>query len=182
VWPAVDTFDNPDDTSSNPKRVAGNNPGTWVSKQSGGPSLCGPTSGSPLLAGGCPDRTPPVSHFASKGAVTVKNQKLTVRGGSSDKGCQSANLIPGSGRVASVVVSVARVGGKCGSPGGQGEESGSGGCAYNVKRRAKGTGSWTATFDFPASLPKGRYRVRAQALDAAGNREQPPISRQLTIG
>src|SRR5205814_8204585 len=41
VWPAVDTPNDPDDQSSNPKRVRGNNPGTWVSKQNGGPSLCG---------------------------------------------------------------------------------------------------------------------------------------------
>ena len=186
VWPAVDTFDDPDDTSDNPKRVKGNKPGTWVSLQSGGPSICGPTKAAPLFPGGCPDRTPPLSHYAAKQAVTVRDRKLTARGGATDKGCTSANLIPGTGRVKRVDVSVALI---------RGEESGKNcrfldshgaltpyrDCANRLFRKAKGTRNWTITYPFSTSLPRGQYRVRVRATDAGGNRETPPKVFRLTV-
>jgi hypothetical protein len=188
VWPAVDALDNPDDTSSKPKKVAGNNPGTWVSKQSGGPKLCGPTRSKPLFAGGCPDKLPPLSHYRAKDAVTLRRQQLTIRGGSADKGCRSANLIPGTGRVARVDVSVAKIrvgdsrGNNCRFLSKRGTLTRAyRNCRNPILRRAKGTHKWHVAYPFPATLPKGKWRVRVRATDLSGNRELPPKVFRLTV-
>jgi hypothetical protein len=178
VWPAVDTYDNPDDTSDHPKRIKGNDPGTWVSKQTGGPSLCGKSKGAPLFSGGCPDRVAPSSHYLAKNAVTLKNRRLRIRGRAHDKGCKSANLIPGNGHVKRVDLDVAKIRGS-----GAGKN-----CRYlrhgrltgwvdcrkrkNVRAHYSKT-RWQITYAFPPTLPKGQYLIRARATDTAGNREQP---------
>jgi len=186
VWPAVDTPNNPDDQSSNPKRVRGNNPGTWVSKQNGGPSLCGRSQSGPLFAGGCPDRRPPFSRYAKNNAVVLKHERLTIRGGSRDAGCKSANLIPGTGRVARVLVSLAKISGKGDGKScrylskGSGGLSGSRSCSRLLLVQAKGTRHWKVTFRFPTSLPRGQWRIRVLAVDGSGNRESPKIFR-LTV-
>jgi BNR repeat-like domain len=187
VWPAVDTLDDPDGDSN--KKVAGNNPGTWVSKLTGGDTLCGPSRSKPLFKGGCPDQQAPLSHYRSKDAVTLKNQRLTIRGGSKDKGCVSANLIPGTGRVARVEVSVAKIRG-------DGPETGNNcrflkkngtltasyrNCNNPILVRAKGHGSWRSTWRFPANLPKGQWRIRVRATDQSGNKELPPKFFRLTV-
>jgi hypothetical protein len=185
VWPAVDTYDNPDDTSDNPKRVKGNDPGTWVSKQTGGPSLCGKSRGAPLFKGGCPDRTPPVSRYRAKDPVTLRDRKLRIRGRVHDKGCKSANLIPGSGHVKRVDIDVAKIRGdgtgkncrflrhgrltgyrSCGKP-------------LNVRARYEKT-RWQISYVFPINLPKGDYLIRVRGTDTAGNRERPPKRFHLT--
>jgi hypothetical protein len=186
VWPAVDTYDNPDDTSDKPKRVKGNDPGTWVSKQTGGPSLCGKSKGAPLFAGGCPDTRAPVSRYLAKRAVTLGNRRLRIRGRAHDKGCKSANLIPGNGHVKRVDIDVAKIRGS-----GTGKN-----CRYLRHGRLAGKyGScskpknvrahydktrFQITFAFPPSLPKGQYLIRVRATDTAGNREQPPKRFHLT--
>ncbi|MEA2351794.1 MAG: repeat-like domain [Thermoleophilaceae bacterium] len=187
VWPAVDTPDDPD--ASGGKKIAGNNPGTWVSKLTSGDTLCGPSRAKPLFPGGCPDRTPPLSHYRSKNAVTLRNQVLTVRGGASDKGCISANLIPGTGRVKRVDVSVAKIRGD--------DKTTANNCRFLTKRgtltkswrncrnpilrRAKGGKKWRIGFRFPATLPKGSWRIRVRATDQSGNRELPPKFFRLTV-
>ena len=185
VWPAVDTFDNPDDTSSHPKRIKGNNPGTWVSKQVGGPSLCGKPSSGRLFAGGCPDRKAPVSRFASVHAVTLKHRELRVRGRSHDPGCVSANLIPGTGRVKKIKVSIAKI---------RGNGTGNNcrwlrygrlthyrSCKKPIEVRAHGTRKWHITYVFPVTLPKGKWLVFVHGVDASGNRERPPKRFHLTV-
>lgn len=182
TWPAVNAPDNPDDTSSNAKRVAGNEPGTWVSLQTGGPSLCGRTSSAPLAPGGCPDRVPPRSSYAAKHAVTVKDQELTVRGNASDTGCASANLIPGRGRVAKVEVSVAKLSGnQCRFLDKDGRLTAPRSCSQRLFRAAHGTRSWSIGYPFSASLPRGQWQVLVRATDAAGNRESPPKVFHLTV-
>ncbi|MFL5781397.1 MAG: exo-alpha-sialidase [Thermoleophilaceae bacterium] len=178
VWPAVDTYDNPDDTSDNPKRIKGNDPGTWVSKQTGGPSLCGKGQRKPLFAGGCPDRKAPVSHFLAKNAVTLKDRRLKVRGRAHDKGCKSANLIPGNGHIKHVDIDIAKIRGN-----GTGKN-----CRFLRRGRLTkyrscdrpvtvhahyGKTRWHITYTFPPTLPKGEYLVRAHGIDTSGNREQP---------
>jgi hypothetical protein len=182
VWPAVDAQDNPNDTSANPPKVAGNNPGTWVSLQTGGPSLCGKSGEKPYFAGGCPDQKVPVSSFAAHHAVTLNNQRLTIKGSASDEGCISANLIPGAGRVDQVLVSIAKVRGKgngknCSFLKANGRLTGFQNCRRPVVHRASGTTSWTSKVPFPPNLPRGAYRIVARAIDVAGNREPPAHTR-----
>jgi hypothetical protein len=182
TWPAVDAQDNPNDTSANAPKVAGNNPGTWVSLQTGGPSLCGKSGEKPYFAGGCPDQKIPVSSFAAHHAVTLNNQRLTVKGSASDEGCISANLIPGAGRVEQVLVSIAKVRGKgngsnCSFLKANGRLTGFQNCRRPVLHRASGTTSWKAKVRFPPNLPRGAYRIVARAIDVAGNREPPAHTR-----
>jgi hypothetical protein len=187
TWPAVDALNNPDDTSSKPKRVAGNNPGTWVSKQSGGPSLCGARKSKPLFAGGCPDRTAPLSTYAANNAVTLKSRRLRIRGAASDRGCVSANLIPGTGRVQRVLVSVARIrgtgtGDNCRFLDAHGKLTPDfRNCRKPILRRAKGTSKWSITYPFATSLPRGRWRIRVRSVDLSANRELPPKVFRLTV-
>lgn len=185
VWPAVDTKDDPSDESDDAKRVKGNKPGTWVSKQTGGPSLCGKSPGKPLFAGGCPDRTPPVSRYLDDDPVRLRDRELRIRGRVHDKGCESANLIPGNGRVKRVDIDVAKI---------RGDGTGKN-CRFlrhgrlsryrscdrplNVRARYEKT-RWRITYVFPASLPKGEYLIRVRGTDRAGNRESPPKRFHLT--
>ena len=186
VWPAVDAPNNPHDQSTKPKKVPGDNPGTWVSKQTGGPSLCGHSQTGPLFAGGCPDRRPPISSYAKRNAAILKNDRLTIRGSSRDTGCKSANLIPGTGRVARVLVSVAKIRG----PGNGtscrflskrgGHLTGYRSCTRQILVKAKGRRHWKTTFGFPVTLPRGQWRIRVQGIDGSGNRESPKVFR-LTV-
>src|SRR3954470_4840446 len=80
VWPAVDVRDDPKSTSDDKTFAPGSDPGTFVSTQDGGPTLCGShpgvkpgggeTGGGSGSGGGspsgCHDKVPPVSHFAHK--------------------------------------------------------------------------------------------------------------------
>src|SRR5438309_4509189 len=177
VWPAVDAQDNPNDTSSNPKKVAGNNPGTWVSLQTGGPSLCG-GGAKPLVAGGCPDRSPPETSLAKSHPVGLRQNRLVVRGSSSDAGCASANLIPGIGRVDRVLVSVAKVrgggtGNNCSFLNSHGKLTGFKNCRRPVLLLARGTTRWQISVPFSPSLPRGKYRIVARGVDGSGNKEKP---------
>jgi hypothetical protein len=182
VWPAVDSQDNPNDNSAKPPKVAGNDPGTWVSLQTGGPSLCGKSGQRSLFPGGCPDQKIPVSSFAPTHAVALNHGRLTVKGSASDEGCISANLIPGKGRVDHVLVSVAKVRGKgkgknCSFLKANGRLTGFKNCRRPIVHRASGSTSWKARLNFPARLPRGHYRIIARAVDVAGNREPPAHTR-----
>ena len=113
--------------------------------------------------------------------MTLKSSRLTVRGSSRDTGCKSANLIPGTGRVARVLVSVAKIRG-----GGNGTScrflskrgghlTGYRSCKRQILVKAKGQRRWKATFGFPVSLPRGQWRIRVQAIDGSGNRASPRV-------
>jgi BNR repeat-like domain len=186
VWPAVDTYDDPDDTSDNPKRIAGNNPGTWVSLQTGGPSICGPTGAKSLFPAGCPDHLAPSSRYAATNAATLRREKLTVHGSARDAGCVSANLIPGTGRVKRVDVSVAKIrgsetGDNCRFLDAHGALTPYRSCGDKLFRKASGTGGWKITYPFSTSLPAGEWRIRVRAIDEAGNREFPAKVFRLTV-
>src|SRR4051812_47251403 len=58
VWPAVNVKDDPKTTDDDKDTAAGSNPGTFVSTQTGGPTLCKGAS-RPT----CRDKIPPVTHF-----------------------------------------------------------------------------------------------------------------------
>ena len=189
VWPAVDAPDNPNDTSSNPKRVKGDNPGTWATLQIGGPSLCSRSSGKPLAPRGCPDRYPPHSRFAGKNTVSLKHGNvLILKGRATDNGCHSANLIPGVGRIRAVRVAVAKVRGshlgrgkKCDFLDPGGSLTGFRSCRDPLFLRAHGKRRWRAHVPFSITLPRGSWRILASAIDSAGNREPISLARSFRL-
>ena len=69
VWPAVNVKDDPNKTSDDKDTAAGSDPGTFVSTQTGGPTLCAKTARSGT-GGSCKDKTAPVTHFARKRGVS----------------------------------------------------------------------------------------------------------------
>src|SRR4051812_48482029 len=58
VWPAVDVRDNPKTTDDDKTFAAGSDPGTFVSTQNGGPTLCEKTAGA-SGGGSCKDKIAP---------------------------------------------------------------------------------------------------------------------------
>src|SRR4051794_39160939 len=86
VWPAVDVRDNPKTTDDDKTFAPGSDPGTFVSTQTGGPTLCKHTGSKPV--GACRDKIPPVSSFARDRVIS--RRKLHFAGKSHDKGCKGA--------------------------------------------------------------------------------------------
>jgi hypothetical protein len=190
IWPAVD----PDPTDPS-KRAPGNDPGTWISTQTGGASLCSPPevtrqavtspSAAALSRGACPDRVPPVTRLSKHG------RKLRIRGGrvtlalggtSRDTGCTSANLIPARIGVKLVNVSVQKVRGKgrgknCRFVKANGKLTGWRNCRKPVLLPAHGTTRWS--FRKSYTLPAGHYRAVARGIDVSGNRELPAKRRNI---
>jgi hypothetical protein len=181
VWPAVDN-----------KNVPGNDPGTWVSTQTGGETLCGSHPGvaatvpAAALAGrpgsSCPDRTPPVSRFSKKLTRRTRNG-YKFGGTSKDAGCKSANNVRIAGKVAHVDVSIAKVRGKgvgknCRFLTPKGKLTAFRNCRRPVLLRARGTTHWRLTVKGP--LPAGHYRAVVRGVDAAKNKERPHKGRNIT--
>ena len=174
VWPAVNVKDDPSKTTDDQNTAAGSDPGTFVSTQTGGPTLCG-KSGASATGGSCKDKTPPVTHFARKRSTS--RRRLHFAGTSRDKGCKGANGITAAGKVQRVYVSVARVRGKtkhqtCAFLTTQGSLTGFRRCTRPVLLPAHGTANWSITLK-PQGLPKGNYRVVIRAVDASTNKERP---------
>jgi hypothetical protein len=175
VWPAVDVRDDPSTTSDDKTFAPGSDPGTFVSTQDGGPTLCGKHPGS-KPAGSCRDKVPPVSHFNRK--RTVSRRKLHFSGRSHDRGCKGANGVRVAGKIGRVLVSVARVKGKakhqrCAFLKSRNGTLGRfGNCRKPILLRAQGTKKWSITLK-PKGLPRGNYRVVVRAIDAAKNKERP---------
>ncbi|MDQ1715960.1 MAG: repeat-like domain [Frankiaceae bacterium] len=180
VWPAVDVTDNPNIATDDKTTAAGSNPGTFVSTQRGGPTLCAtqapggrPTAGG--TGGSCRDKTPPVTRFAHKRSIS--RRRLQFAGTSRDTGCKGANGVTAAGKVQRVYVSVARVRGKtkhqtCAFLTAQGSLTGFRNCRKPVLLAAKGSSSWSITLK-PHGLPKGKYRVVVRAVDTSKNKERP---------
>jgi hypothetical protein len=173
VWPAVDVTDDPSTTKDDQTTAAGSNPGTYVSTQRGGPTLCAKQA--PSVGGGCKDKIPPVTRFAH--GRSVSRRRLHFSGSSHDKGCTGANGLTASGKVQHVYVSVARIRGKtkhqtCAFLTKQGSLTGFRSCRRPVLLVAKGSSSWSITLQ-PRGLPKGNYRVVVRAVDASKNKERP---------
>ncbi len=209
VWPAVNVKDDPSTTSDDTTTAPGSDPGTFVSTQNGGPSLCGTHPGVQVAAGGpvaqngagggsggsgggsngaggaslgCPDRIAPVSRFAGKRSKQSR-RRLHFSGTSRDKACTGANGIVAAGKVNRVDVSVAKVRGN-----GRGKN-----CRFLTK---KGTltgfrgcrnpvllrASGTVKWAItlrPHRLPAGHYRVVVRGVDASKNKERPTKGRNI---
>jgi hypothetical protein len=194
VWPATDVRDDPSTTDDDASAAPGSDPGTFVSNQTGGESLCGthqsgagapsqlPPSAVPASATACPDRLAPVSRIARKGS-RFRKSKLSVRGTSKDRTCKSANAIKPASAVARVDISVAKVRGK-----GQGKNcrfltrkgtlTGYRNCRRPVLLHARGTKRWS--FKVAAHLPRGSYRIVARGTDLYGNKEHPAKRRNIS--
>jgi hypothetical protein len=184
VWPTRNRKDDPstpdDDKSTVP---SGSDPGTFVSTQNGGPSLCGSHPGVKVSPGpaNCRDRIAPVSRF--KGAARTSRRRLHFAGTSRDKGCQGANGIVSAGKVSRVFVSIAKVRGKgkgknCRFLTKRGTLTGYRYCRRPVLLRASGTRSWRITVK-PRRLPAGHYRVVVRGVDASTNKEKPTKGRNI---
>jgi hypothetical protein len=138
---------------------------------------------------GCPDRYPPHSSFARKGAVGLKNGNiLVVKGRATDNGCKSANLIPGVGRISKVRVAVAKTRGshlghgrKCDFLDAGGSLTGFRNCRKPLFLRAHGKRRWRAQVPFSITLPRGTWRILVSAIDSAGNREPVSLSRSFRL-
>jgi hypothetical protein len=185
VWPAVNVKDDPNKTTDDASTAAGSDPGTFVSTQTGGPTLCEtaaangqpspapiPSAGSP---GSCKDKTAPVTRFSP--TRTIGRRKLRFSGTSRDTGCKGANGLTLAGRVKHVYVSVARIRGKtkhqtCAFLTTHGTLTSFRHCTRPVLLTAKGSTRWSITLT-PHTLPKGSYRVVIRAVDASKNKERP---------
>jgi dienelactone hydrolase len=125
-------------------------------------------SGSGDSPGACRDRLPPRARVARHG-VKRSHGRLVVRGRASDRGCKgSGSLRSRRGVVARVGVSVARVHGhRCRFLKRKGGFTSARKCRRAIFLPARGTKKWRLR---TRKLPRGRYHVRARAIDGAGNR------------
>src|SRR4051794_2491899 len=104
VWPAVDV--SKDGGADDEHVAAGSDPGTWVSNQTGGPSLCAKATAKQPR---CRDRRAPVSRVTGS---KVTGRRVSFRGRSHDRGCVTANGVRSAAHLAHVDVSIAKVRGK----------------------------------------------------------------------
>jgi hypothetical protein len=169
VWPAVDKRKT---SGADAEHIdATSNPGTWVSNQVGGPTLCAKRA---ARAKRCRDRRAPVTHITRRDRLN--RRRIRLHGRSRDRGCTTSNGLKVVSGVARVRVSVALRRGK-----GHAKR-----CRYLTKRgrltrhyrrcrnsiplRAKGKRHWR--FGRKVRLPRGRYRITARGVDRAKNREK----------
>jgi hypothetical protein len=187
VWPAVDQ--SPAAQSEPERQATDSDPGTWVSNQTGGSSLCAagaggpgtgngppPANGVPTAGGGqalrCPDKKPPHSVINTS---IERPRSLTFKGRSRDRGCTSANGLHAAAGVGKVQVSIARVHGKhghgCRFVKHNGRLTKVRNCRHPVLLRASGTRHWKLTQK--VRLRPGSYRVVVRGTDRVGNKEKP---------
>ena len=198
VWPAVDQSEG---AAEDAEHVApDSDPGTWISNQTGGPSVCDEAAARAAPEGGataptgpgaaaearrrCPDRLAPVTRIRRR-RTHLTRTRVVVRGRSRDRRCQSANTIKPPAKVKRVYISVARVRGK-----GHGrncrflKRSGRLGryrdCRDPVLLRAHGTKRWSFSMH-PRRLPLAGYRIVARAVDLYGNKEKPARRRNIAL-
>jgi hypothetical protein len=116
--------------------------------------------------------------------VTLRHHAMKVRGRVHDTGCKSANLIPGTGHVKHVNISIAKIRGDGTGKNcrwlRRGRLTSYRSCTHPISVRAHGKRKWHITYVFPTSLPKGQYLIFASAVDRSGNRERPPKRFHLT--
>src|SRR3954454_8691922 len=183
VWRAVDAT------------ASGNDPGTWVSTQTGGASLCSPPAvtqqavtspgGKAGARGSCPDRTPPITRLSKRGRrlrIRGGSVKLGLGGTTRDSGCKTANLIAARTGVKVVNVSVQKVRGgghgkNCRFVKKNGTLTAWQSCRKPVLLPARGKSRWS--FRKTYRLPAGRYRAVARGIDLSGNRELPAKRRNI---
>jgi hypothetical protein len=114
----------------------------------------------------CADRTPPKATLAS---LHLTRAVLAVGGRATDAGCKATKVRRArAGSVRRVQIAVAQVAGqKCRYLGADGRLQAASPCGSVVALVAHGRRRFT--LHLAAHLPAGRYRVRTQAIDAAGN-------------
>jgi hypothetical protein len=182
VWPTRNRVDDPADSEDDENTVpSGSDPGTFISTQNGGPTLCGSHPGVKVSPTKCKDRVAPVSRF--KGSRRASRRRLHFAGTSRDKGCKGANGIVSAGKVNRVLVSVAKVRGKgkgknCRFLRRSGKLTAYRNCRRPVLLRAKGTRRWQITLK-ARGLPAGHYRVVVRGVDRAKNKEKPTKGRNI---
>jgi BNR repeat-like domain len=165
VWPTAGT-----EQDGATKDVPGSAPGTYVTTQTGGPTLC--PSGRPPAAGaflpsapaaqaGCHDDLIPTASVV--GRVRASRRGLVIRGRAQDRGCRRARA-----KVAAVDVAVARrVRRRCAFLRGNGRLGRPSSCRRRTFLAATGGSRWKLAVR--GALPRGRYTARARVTDAAGN-------------
>jgi photosystem II stability/assembly factor-like uncharacterized protein len=122
--------------------------------------------------GGCLDRRPPKTRLAKASLAAARRghgaRRLRIGGTVTDPGCNGKK-----GKVKRVIVSIARQTGRtCRNLKANGRFARRGSCHkfLYIKARFKGK-KWS--FTTRRRVPTGMYRIRAKAVDAAGNRERP---------
>jgi hypothetical protein len=182
VWPAVNVKEDPNKPS--PTTAPGSDPGTFVSTQNGGPTLCGSHPGVVTVpaATGCPDKTRPTSRLAGLRA-RQSDLRLLFKGTARDTGCKGANGIVAAGKVAKVEVSIAQVKGKgrsarCRFFSPNGTLTPPRACSLPVWLRARGSARWQLDLKIHDPSP-GTYRITVRAVDAAKNTERPKGGRNV---
>jgi hypothetical protein len=122
--------------------------------------------------GACSDRLAPRVSFGRKGVSRRHHGRVRLLGRAFDRGCKASGGRRGSrGHVSRVLVSVAKAAnGRCRFLRKSGKLTPARSCAKPLFVRAKGTRRWRLRSR--EGMPKGHYRIRAKAFDAAGNRSR----------
>jgi hypothetical protein len=128
------------------------------------------------LFAACADRRPPRSAVSSKVAASRRKRRLSVTGRAADAGCVDRKAARTLNRIAVTVSIAKREGRKCRFLGSNGRLGKRRSCSRPVKLRARGRYSLTKrklvwSYKAKVRLPRGRYSVRAIAVDQSGNRE-----------
>jgi hypothetical protein len=119
---------------------------------------------------GCRDRRAPKTSLPRKNVSRDAEGRMHFHGTARDKGCKH--------KVKFVRVSIARYrheGGKCRFLKRNGGFTHARSCSKRLQMRAKGAKHWH--FTTKTSVPGGKYRITASAVDRAGNREKPVFGR-----
>jgi len=197
VWPTAGRGqDGTTEATTSPKQpaVPGSAPGTYVTTQTGGPSLCGepgvlpgaPSAGAFLApsgvegaaGSGCEDKLAPVSRF--RGRARATRRSLRVSGRSYDRGCVNGRAGLHSTRsLRTIRVAIGRrlADRRCRFLLGNKHFGAERSCLRTTYLPARGTSRWS--FSVRARLPRGRYVVWVRGIDAFGNIERKARTRNL---
>ncbi len=161
-------------------------PGTFVSTQTAGPTLCGenrvpggsqaaplaPAAGPPR----CVDRVRPTSR--PRGHVSATRKRIRLHGSAVDQGCGVTGAAARA-RVRSVAVAIGRrlSAKRCRYLRGNGRFGPAVSCLRTTYMAAKGAATWS--FSLKGRFPRGRYVVWTRAVDVAGNVERKARTRNL---
>jgi hypothetical protein len=119
----------------------------------------------------CDDTAAPSSTPAK---AKARHRRMVARGTASDEGCAGgADTAARDGQVKKVEAAVSkRLGShRCRYLGSDGRLRAAGPCSARTFLDAQGTDHWRLHTSLPKRLPRGRYRARSRAVDAAGNVE-----------
>jgi hypothetical protein len=189
VWPTAQPS-----SAGTTKGVPGDAPGTYVTTQNGGVSLCdsgnlpgGPSAAAFLPAkgagassgpAGCRDRIAPRSRV--RGRIVASRRGVSFHGVSTDRGCANgrANAALAHG-VRFVRVSISRrlASRKCRFLLGDGRFGPAVSCLRTTYLPAHGASRWSFALSRP--LPRGRYVIWVRGIDRAANVERKDRRRNL---